>query len=333
MGGAERTSRLLLLGLRVLLSALLVLLILRHVDLARLPEILSTMRLPWLLLMLVAAASVQLVNALRWLVALRIPFSSAVLGELLIVQLRAAFVGAFLPGEFGGDVVRGIELVGRGRPKGAVAASLLLLRGTGLAVSLSVIACLGLALRYGGPAFVAGGTSSAWGVLALIVLSSLFFLVAARWLPEPERGAAKGPFGRLCALALETAHSLRDFARSPLPFLLFLLLTFLSVGLMILEACALGSALGLETMSFAFVFGTRIVSLVGFLPLGVGGIGVKEGAFLVVLEGLGFEKAPVLALALMNRATRLLFVAFGGGLWLWCPPRSQGDSESATAPR
>lgn len=76
-------------------------------------------------------------------------------------------------------------------------------------------------------------------------------------------------------------------------------------------AWALFQPVSLVDMALVLPF----VTLSGILPVSLGGIGVKEGAFVVGLSAVGLSQEGALAVALLNRVVVLAVATTGGFLF------------------
>ena len=233
----------------------------------------------WVLIGVPLYLGCQLLNALKWQVILdamghRVPYR-----ELVRVTLIGMFANFFVPTSVGGDVVR----VGLARAWGVSlslgALSVFTQRVTGL-VALLVI---GL-----GGALAAGELDSRLvrGVLVGMALLLLGVLLGAwagmRFDPEGRRLPRwlARPVGKLAA-------GLRSLAGSPRQMLWVMVLSFAfqlwQVGLNVL----LGGPAGVRARVVDYLWVGPVVALGAMVPAGLGGIGSREAAALVLKPVLG----------------------------------------------
>jgi uncharacterized membrane protein YbhN (UPF0104 family) len=260
----------------------------------------------WLmaLALVVTVVSVGL-SALRWqrvLAALALP---AHLVTLTRHYLASLFVGNFLPSTIGGDVVRVTRLSSTNGEAPATFASVVLERLTGWVV-LPVLTLCGLLVN---TSLLGLGTASrvalTVALLTLVVLFAILYLAGHPRVGRRLAGAA-GWRRFLSAVHLGTAR-LRHRPRAVAEvlsagFAYQLALT----GAAFLAARALGIGVG-WTVLLAFF---PVVAVVQLFPLTVGGLGAREGAFVLFLHPLGVatDRAIALGLALygLNLAASLL---------------------------
>lgn len=78
-------------------------------------------------------------------------------------------------------------------------------------------------------------------------------------------------------------------------------------------ALSLDQNIGMTDMFF-FI---PLLNIVSLLPFTIGGLGLKEGAFVVFFGAIGISKESALAIALLNRSVLLLLSLIGGLLFLF----------------
>lgn len=295
-----------MLRLRIVASVVMLTVLFRKVHLSSLfPEFDG--KAFWLLLAgLVVTAIGIVLSALRWRAVLAALGLQAGLRTLLNHYLASLFVGNFLPSTIGGDVLRVARLsaVNGERPK--TFASVVLERLTGWLV-LPVITLTAFAVN---PGLRELGTATALAaglaIATLVLLSALLFAAA-----HPSVG------GKLADSAgwqrfIGAVHLGLDRLRHhPAAIVNVLIVGFAYQLVVVLSAFLAARALGLEsvglTATLAFM---PAVAIAQVLPISLGGLGVREGAFVLFLGPLGVERGEAIALGLlfygMNLAVSLL---------------------------
>lgn len=239
----------------------------------------------WLGIVFAALAS-HVITASKWRMLLRATGITAGWLEVLRAHGAGLFANAWLPSIVGGDVVRAGMLKGEKRGLGAVTASLIADRfsdGTGLLA----VAVLGAAAT---PAVLLGPAKTIlWvtgGVLGLGIVSTA---LAVRYLSFNK---VRGKLGK--ALRKLHAAAERLIGRGGTiawAIVLAMAVQGFFVGLNILVAKALGIVLP-PAAWFAL---WPLAKLAAFLPISLGGIGVREIALVALLAPLGVD--PTLAVA------------------------------------
>ena len=251
----------------------------------------------WLAGALLMTAAGIVVSALRWEAVLLGLGIHARARRLLHHYLAGLFVGNFLPSTIGGDVLRARRLsVDQGEGAGAdIFASVVLERLTGMLV-LPVITLTALAVNPGlrelGSASLVATLVS---VATLVLLSTLLYLASHENVGGRFTGSSRWhQFAG--AVHLGTAR----FRRHPGAIAEVLGAAFGYQLVVVLAAFLAARALDLDhvglTAILAFV---PAVAIVQVLPLSLGGLGLREGAYVLFLRPLDVPPGRAVALGLL----------------------------------
>ena len=289
--------------LRLAIGLGLLALLLARVDLSdrtiRLgPEILTGIAVTGILLFLA-----QAVSALRW---------RKILGEadagwsyLFRLYLVGNFFSLFLPTSVGGDAVRAVA-ASRALPARVPAVtSVIVDRLVGVA-ALAAYLLLGLIVA---PAVIleaAGGAE--WRVPGASVLVAAVAAIAVTAAATVVIARGRAVRSRL-APAFELMRRLR---KSPGTLAAVGGLSLVVQGLYIVAWALLAAALGLSLPAALFVAAVPAVSLLAMLPVSLSGIGVREGAWLLILAPFGVPAADAIAFSLVFFVAFALVGAIGG---------------------
>lgn len=262
---------------------------------------------PRLLAGVLAAAALlmagQSVAALRWKVVLGA--GSPPWAYLTRLYYIGAFFSLFLPTVVGGDVVRAAAAAQATRRPGGVVASVLLDRLLGV-LALVVYGLAGILLAPDVTArLVAAATVKLPGVGLLAAgVAGLLLLVALSW------KALRSP--RLAATVAEGWSAVRELARSPAALASAVGLGFVVQGVYILLWVVLAHSVAFPVPDGLLVLGVPVVSLFAMLPVTLNGLGVREGAWLLLLTGSGIPHDQVVGFSLLYFAANLVAGAIGG---------------------
>jgi glycosyltransferase 2 family protein len=294
-------------ALRVLVSIALLGAVLVYADLGEVAEVVRDGDWGWLLIAIALMAVCVVVGALRWWLLLEgagihLPARRSVRPYALSFVLNL-----ILPTAVAGDAVR-TWVVGResGRLLGAAAATVV--------DKLTALTCLFIlgwalyALDPGGvpqPVIVA----FAWVTGGLLAAGALAALAAAGVRPVlhrlPERAAL---------MIRESWQMLRVWAgsRTLVASVTGLGLAYqaLVVGVLVLVAKTVGVEL---TFALAAV-STAVVLVATLIPVSVGGIGIREGGFVLLLGQAGVDAADATVLSLLSAMTVLVTSAAVAGV-------------------
>ena len=262
---------------------------------------------PFLLLARLVAA------AFRWRLILadgsvEFPFWQAYLDYLV-----GAFYSMLLPGVTGGDVVR----VGRcarqtGCQLGTATASVLLERISGLFALLFVAfsaylffpGTLSLLLTVEQRSRVTVVAVAGAILTAIVILGRR---VWQRWLPHKDvRGIWRFVHSALEALSILRGRTLG----------IVFILSILFQTMDIVVAFSLSQALELGVPFAGFLAVIPLVYLATFLPISLGGLGVREGALTFLLAQFGVATSDAVTLAFLVYTSRIVTAGSGGVIQL-----------------
>ena len=302
-------------GLKALVSALLVALLLWRVDVAEVGRVLAVaspglMALAGLLYFLM-----HVLNALK----LRVLLPELRVGRLLAYTLVAQLYALVLPGQLAGEAVKAYRLsrdegrgqgqgeIGGGRIVSAVAfdkvtgiVGLLLLTGGGLAVQSA---------RFGdgllvGVGLVLAGLVAATALLAWAPARALL-LALLGWRAGPRREAwLLGPLRRFL-------ESWRDQARRPGRALLSVAGGIAVQVAAVTGSQALGLAVGIDQPFSVWSAVIGLMSVIVLMPVTFAGIGLREASLVGLLDLVGVPHAQSLALGFGILAFQVMVALLG----------------------
>lgn len=264
-----------------------------------------------------------LVSSWRWRVILRGNGLRPPFGLLLRYYWIGRFFGHFLPGAVGGDVARIALMRPFGRPAD-VAASLVVERLTGLAVLLA-LAAVSLLARPPIPGLSRPALSLAVAAAcALAVLVPLVATVAGR-LPAGRipfgLGRAAERFARSVRVHLKDRETLRG---APLISVLFYAVYALFHALVLRAVHGTVPPLDVALL-------VPLVAVMSHLPLVPNGLGVADGAFVLLFTQAGLTPETALAAAVLRRLAMVAVSLPGALLWVAERPRPAAAAPAGPA--
>jgi uncharacterized membrane protein YbhN (UPF0104 family) len=256
----------------------------------------------------------QWLSALRWRVILG--RGAPPVGVLFRITLVGMFFGLFAPTSVGGDAVRAIYLSRILPGPARNASSVLLDRLLGL-VALGLILAVGVALApvlsagvlrqvtWGRPPawvgwLVAGGLCLAGAVAWRLLRATAWGREAVRLWVEFGREGARLRAGALVACGVQ--------------------LSYVAAWL------ELAWALRLPAPAVSFLVFVPLVSLASMLPISISGLGLREGAWAVLLGPFGVAPADSVTFSLLYFALFALTATLGGALVLARPAGAPGPT-------
>ena len=301
--GGKRKARLVL-GFRVVASGAMLALLLPRIHLASLFPSRQLSTLGWLAGGLAVYTLAVFLSTVRWaqvLHALEIPSD---LPPLISHTLAGMFVSNFLPSTVGGDVLRVTRLSAANGERPTSVASVVVERLTGFLV----LPFIALAALLGNPTLLDLGQASRLSVtVALATLAALVVIVVLVSSPRVgERFAGRSWLGFVAAVHLGLARLRRD----PGAAVGVLVSAFAYQLAMVAGAWMAGHAMGIQVGWSAMMAFIPIVAIAQVLPISVSGLGLREGALVLLLVPLGVSSGQAVAFGLllygMNMVVSLL---------------------------
>lgn len=289
------SSRWFKIGVSVGLFALLLL----SIDLPTFRRHLAAAPLTWVMVAFLGYLLGQIISAYKWRVLARPLGFTQPLRIFVSYYFSGMYLNLFAPSTVAGDFGRGALLAGERGRLGAALQSVVADRVSGLIVLLWVCAVgslladlkpLPVSARYGVVAIAIGATGG-WFLLPILLGRAFFSRHKLRDVVEKLVGPYQNAplvLGRACGVSL--------------------FFHFLQIGLQIL----LARALHIDTSVWALLVCIPLVSLLSGLPISFGGLGVREGGYIMLLTPLGVEREQALALGLLWSAIVLSANATGG---------------------
>jgi uncharacterized membrane protein YbhN (UPF0104 family) len=299
--------RLLAFLVKVAISALLLYLSLRRVNLESVGQRLGGLDLKWVALILFLLCAQMPLLALRW------RWIAAICGAKLppATALRYTFIGLFfsqvLPSTAGGDAAR-IWLLARGGAGWPVAIySVLIDRVVGVsALAVLIVACLPWTLQLiHDPVARAALALIGFGILGGAIV---FLALGVRHLWVMERWWITRHFATASRLAWRLYRSTAGARVAVLSFAVH----FMTV------AVAWGAARAAHaTVDFVHVlFVVLPVLLIAMIPVSIAGWGVRESTMVLAFSYAGLAESDGLIVSILYGAATLMVGAVGGIVWL-----------------
>lgn len=298
------------LAIKIMVTAMLLWLVLRTVDVGAVRILLSRLSLWWALLALILTALIILCDAMLFAGVMRILARPIPLRVAMLYSLVGWFFSNIAPSTVGGDVFRGAQLTRLGMGVGSAVrlilamrvislAALVLVMGAGLPIALGLVrndrdaALLGLTLA------AASGTVGIVFVLAHI--------------PVDIRARLRFPLLRkLNAVADDFRKLVPSSSHAVATWISALAQHLVRIGVLAALAAGLGLAIPLETI-IAF---TPAALLVAMVPVSVGGWGVREVAFVYFLGAAGVPAESAVSLSIAFGFLRVVVGVIGGIAWV-----------------
>ncbi len=254
----------------------------------------------------------QAVSAFRWSIILKkdihVPYR-----KLLAIYFIGMFFNNFLPTMVGGDIVKGLYLYRESRRGHVSVASIFMDRYSGFS-ALIIITTITLVLGYplikgtalpGFFFFLVGGYTAA----SLVIWVGPLHSWAMRLL-------AKIHFYGINKKIDELYRTLMDYKGHRDILLKILLISFLVQAGVIVGYYVLAQSLGIEVRLAYFFFFIPLATVFSMVPISVGGLGLREGAFVYLFTMVGATKEQAISLSLIWYAVMVGVSMIGGAAFV-----------------
>jgi len=252
------------------------------------------------------------VSAWKWSLLCRAAGLAADFRRCFRLYWVGMFFNQLLPTSVGGDVVRAFELSRSEGSRTVAMASVFVERFTGLS-ALVLLALTGLSMDRrlsGEPA-----------VLCLVLLVALGYAVGT-WLVfhpvalDRVSSLLPGRSGERIARKLQDLqHAVHGYARDRRALAVAMALSLVFYSTTIATAWAGCRSFGADVPLSVLVAAVPVMQLLFLLPISLGGVGLQEWAYTVVLAQVGVPPAVGLSIGLLYRAKAIGFGLVGGLLY------------------
>jgi uncharacterized protein (TIRG00374 family) len=301
-------------ALKIIITIILLYLFIRRTDFSGVIAALSHLSSGVIIALAVLNLLGVVISALKWRMLL--PEASFV--GLAIACFASYYIGLLLPGQFAQEAAKAYYLsLGQSPRMHRIAASVVVDKIISI-IGLLVVGCIGLSLSE-----TRLPRSLTWlfvvsGLLAIMLLFSLrvrwlysragrYLIGLGTWLPRQEKFFSGG--GRV----IEAWH-LYSKNLSVLAGNVILAVLYQFVGVLMFYLLSRGLDLPIGFFDWSWIVGALTLAL--FLPLTIGGLGVREGTLIGILALYGYQKETAVALSLVAFSFVLMLAIIGAGLSL-----------------
>jgi uncharacterized membrane protein YbhN (UPF0104 family) len=319
----KQIRSLLSLLLKIAVSAALLYVALRSVDLAGVAERLAQVRTSWLAVVFLLVFVQVILLSLRWrqiVIAARIDLS---IRDAIRLGLIATFFNQTLPSTIGGDAAR-VVMLGRHARNWAVAAySVLIDRAVGLvALAAIVVAFLPATLQMvqdpiARAALILMGSGGIAGGIVFAGLGAFSHPLLERFW-----------FSRHIAAAARVLWQIASSAKAVMS------IAALSILIHIFSVAAIWAAAKSIAAPLDFIVAMSIVPpviLISTVPISIAGWGVRESAMITAFAYAGLAQGEGLLVSVIFGAATFAVGAIGGIVWILSADRPTGREESPAA--
>lgn len=218
----------------------------------------------------------------------------------------AAFFNQFLPSMIGGDGYRIYKTLGNGKHRACAVLPVFVERATGLS-ALLIMGTVGAGLDYA----ASGNTLSYWSLVVGLVWAAGMAVGGVCWFAGWFNKVAELKF---CPSAVRSLiRHADDYNRQLGKVAWTLVLSFWFHAMRIVIFWLLVRGLGYEVTFGQVAVVAAATMVIGMLPISLGGWGLVDGSFMVLMGYYGVSPEAGLTATLMSRVT-VVWVAILGGL-------------------
>ena len=324
-GGTRRpgTGTVLVLAAKIVLSAVLLAILVVRVRPAEIADTLRHANLPWLAAAVALMFTSNVIGAWQWgrlleAVDIRIPG-----WKVLAYYHVGLFFNNFLPANIGGDLSRIADASRYGPTKTAALSAVLMDRLIG------TVALAGLALVTTIPAIDHYHLGVVYGfVVGFFVLSvgMLWVVFHPATIPMLDRLLARIGLGRLAphlddlALRLGAFRNRRDLLGRMLVVALVTQVSRIAVHALVARA------LGIPVPFVYFLLFVPLLAVIVSLPISFNGLGVREGAGILLFGLVGVDRAHAFSLQFTTYLVAVAVSLLGGLVFVVRMPRRRAES-------
>ena len=297
--------------IRIIISAVILFLIFKQVDLGKIIQIVYRINKSYLFFVFLLTLLIYFIGFLRWkmlLIGLGLSLDSFLIFKAFCIGY---FSNLFFPSTIGGDFIRSVDLSLRTQKPRLVVASVILDRLSGYS-ALVIIATLALVLGYRLITdivvfFVLGIILVLLlGILAILFNNFLFFR-AVKLLRY---------FGKAGEILSKLHYEIYNF-RNQKKIIIKNIIYSLVIQLIIPFLTYLISlALGTRINPVYFFILTPIIGVISALPISVAGLGLREASTMYFFTRVGVSGEVALAIALLSFFINFLLAVIGGSIYV-----------------
>jgi len=295
--------------LKVVVSMGLLALVISQTDLSAVWDQVARADAVGLLLAFLVVQAGVVLRAGRWMALMRGLGDTSSYATLLYLYYVGAFFNTFLPTGFGGDAIRIYELSQGGSTASAIS-TVLAERALGLLVQFAVALVVLLFAWHLVPSEIA---------LLLLAIVVLAFVGTALFMNRGVMAwvASHVPLAKPVLTHPKVQALYASFHRYPSPSLVqAVCVSLVFTVTLVVSQLLLGRAIGIDLGLAHYAVFVPILSTVLLVPITIGGLGVREGGYVLLFGQAGVPQDQALALSLLTYAMALVSGIIGGVLYV-----------------
>jgi uncharacterized protein (TIRG00374 family) len=306
--------RYLLILFKVAVSITLIALLYRHTPLEQITNLLTQIRVGYLLPITLLLFINTVISARKWQIFLKADNLNLSLWDLTVSYMSGTFCNLFLPSNIGGDSYRIYDIARQSKEAARSAASVVADRLSGFValVILSFLSSVGVAAAFGSGRLL---------VIPSLLLLLFVLIVIALVKQEPMKrilhltGIAR--IGVVARLVEKLFLSFSSYRSEKGVIVKVMLLSFLFQFSVITVVYLMSRALGVTLPFYYFSAFVPIITLMEALPISIYGIGVRDYGYVYFFSQVGMGDLQTRSLALFFMAAAVCYSLIGGLFFLY----------------
>ncbi len=295
--------------LRISVSIALLAFLFRRVDKEAFLEIIKLANPLFLLLAFLLFLVSYVFGLYRWEMLLKGAKVHLSIKKILIGYCGGVFFNLFLPSTIGGDLVRSFDLASHTRKPKEVVASVLLDRLSGY-VALVTIAIVALSFGFG---VIRDTTVIIIILIVTAILAAILLMLFNNYLFSKVNKLLHSPAGNKLRLALKDLHQEIYYFRHRKKIILNnLIFSFLIQLCLPFSFYFIAQALGVNIRPIYFFIFVPLISAITFLPISIGGLGLRDATTVFFFAKAGLSHDVGLAISLTVFAFVIVIGCIGG---------------------
>jgi len=254
-----------------------------------------------------------LLGFLRWRMLVRTVEINIPLRKLISSFSGGIFFNVFLPSTIGGDLVRTADLTAHTNKAKQVIATVFLdrLSGyTGLVIVILLAMLLSRDLIHDKVVF------SSVTVIIILLISILLVLFNNSIYTSIAKFLSLPSAGRIKEMIKDMHREIHVFRNYKKMIIYNLILSCFIQVISALSVYFIGLSLGVSISIFYFLIFLPIIGAITLLPIAIGGLGLREGLYVVYFAKAGVIKQLALAMSLLSLSFTIILGAIGGVIYV-----------------
>ena len=299
---------------KISVAILILWILFRSMNMSEIAEAISQASPTYLAIAILCSTAGVLLGAYRWRMALTtqniwVPFKM-----VLSLTLVSSFLGFVIPSSFGADSIKGYDMFRYSRQGIPVVASIFFERICGLS-SLIIVGSIAILMAFD----YMRNEPVLWSIAVIyttivLLMISCFSTVLARKITYIVSKVPK--FGFLSEKIASLFTAIRLYKTHTKTWLAVLGISILFQFIGILYYYIISLSLTMTVPFKIFLLVIPIITLFTLVPISPGGIGVKEGMFVILFTQFGVSPAVALMMSLIGTALYTIFVLLGGVIYI-----------------